>query len=89
MAVTGAGNGIYKMTAGADAVTGRLNVSYIRWVGGTTAGHSCVLDDSNGNVIFEGEADGANYTDIMPVFRWINGITVDTLDSGTVYVYTI
>lgn len=88
MSVTGQALGIYRMTQSADAITGQTHVTYVRWIGGTTAGHSCVLTDSNGVVFFEGECDGANFTDLQAVNRWVNGIIVDTLQSGVVMVYT-
>jgi hypothetical protein len=89
MAVTGEGFGIIKFTAASDASSGRKIVTYARWIGGTTAGHSCILKDGNGNVLFESEADGANFLDLMPIFRAVDGLDVDTLDSGSLYVYCI
>jgi hypothetical protein len=64
--------------------------TYIRWVKGSTAGHQCVVreHDASGDVLFEGEADGAHFTDIHNVDRWIDGFYVEVLNSGVVFVYT-
>ena len=87
MAVTGNAIGILKMTASADAVLGKMKIDFIRWVGATTAGHSCILKDTAGNVLFESEADGANFIDVHSLPLVVDGIDVDTMDSGTLYIY--
>jgi hypothetical protein len=86
MAVTGLFGQVQKLTS-TDSVTGRLIVSYLRWVGATTAGHSLVVNDADGNVIWESEADGANFIDILPFWRRVNGVTVNTIDSGNLFIY--
>lgn len=88
MAVTGELIGIIKMTAAADAVTGKMKIDYIRWVGGTTAGHQCILHDTAGNTIFESVADGDNFIDVHAVPKVVDGIDLDTMGSGTLYIYT-
>jgi len=66
----------------------------IRWVGATTAGHQCVIQDGNSNVIFESLANGANFIDERSFGaeytgprRVIAGIKVTTLGSGKVYLH--
>lgn len=86
MAVTGAGIGVYRITSN-NTISGRIFVKTVRWVGGTTAGHNATLS-SGGLRFFEGEADGANFTDLQPVYTMFDGIAAGTLDSGTLYVYT-
>lgn len=86
MAVTNA-IGIIKMTAAADAVTGKMKIDFIRWVGATTAGHSLVLKDTAGNTIFESVADGANFIDVHRVPIVVDGVDLDTMGSGTLYLY--
>ena len=89
MAVTGTGTGMFKFTASGDSVTGVYILDSVRWVGGTAAGHRCsIISTDKSNVIFEAEADGANFTDGW-VFhhQWVNGITVATMQSGALNVY--
>jgi len=78
---------LVKCTAASDEVTGQFRVTTVRWVGGTTAGHTCEITDSDDKVVFSSTADGANFIDIHPLFRQMNGIKVATLDSGTIYLY--
>ena len=89
MAVSFGGTHCIKFGSQGDAVTGMKHITYVRWIGGTTAGHKCYVTDTGGSVFFPSEADGANFTDIQPIFGWRNGITLLSLGSGTVYVYTM
>ena len=88
MAVTGTGTGVLKFTASGDAVTDIYVLGSCRWIGATTAGHRCQMTDTAGNVIFESEADGANFIDGW-VFesKWANGITMATMQSGAFNLY--
>ena len=87
MSVTTNAGYMIKMTAQSDAVTGSFKVGYVRWVNGVRANEECLLKDTNGSELFHSVADGPNYTDLMPIFRWVNGLTLTTLDSGTLYIY--
>jgi hypothetical protein len=59
----------------------------VRWVvKGGTAGDECILKDELGNVLFHSVADGANFVDSFELNRMAR-ITVDTLDSGELYLY--
>lgn len=87
MAVTGEVFGIAKMTAALDAITSKVRISWLRWVGATTAGHALSVTDTAGNVIWESEADGANFIDMFPVYKIVTGVKAATMDSGTLYVY--
>lgn len=88
--VTGLDLGIFKCTAPGDVVSGRLKITFIRWVGGTTADHVCIIraGGASGTIIFESKADGADFLDVMAIRRWIDGVYVDTLQSGSVFIYT-
>lgn len=88
MAFAGADKGvaIVSSTQG-DTYTERLWVKYIRWVNATTAGHELKILDNEGGSIGRSFADGQYFTDLIPIFGWVNGIDLDTLDSGEVYVY--
>lgn len=89
MAVSGANTSVIKFSAASDAITGRIKIRTIRWVGATTAGHTLQITDTNGNIIFESEADGANFIDVHPMYEIFDGITVSTMSSGDFYVYRI
>ena len=61
----------------------------IRWVGGTTAGHTASVQNNASKVQFAAEATGANYSesehfDPPLIFE---GLKVPTLASGVLYIY--
>ncbi len=87
MAVTGLSKGRLKVTSAEVAFTGHKFVTYIRWIGATTAGHSLVVNDADGDMVWESEADGANFIDVHPIFDIIDGITVATMQSGDFYIW--
>lgn len=89
MAVTGNPGKVLKFSAQGDAFTGRLMVSYMRWVGATTLAHTLVVKDTSGVVWWESIADGAAFIDILPLFKMIDGVSLDTMGSGALYVYTM
>lgn len=80
--------GIKVTTTEGDELTGVLFVKYLRWVSpGATAGDVLTVKDKDGNVLFASVADGSNFIDMMPIKEEVNGVDVDTLDSGTVFVH--
>jgi len=86
MAVTNEDKGKPLLTASGDAVTGYKIIDQFRWTGATTAGHTLVINDSDGKLIAKSIADIANFETIIPlvgVSRYVNGFTV-TMDSGHV-----
>lgn len=81
-------------TAGAGTIIETpINVKKIRWVGATTAGHSCIVKDKNDNIFWESVAAGANYveeTDFTTYYTQssvLQGLRVTTLGSGRLYIY--
>lgn len=89
MAVTNHGGGLYSMTAAADVIEATLFIDWIEWISkSATAGDDLLIEDGSGNTIQPGVADGANFHQIYPVKGVYTDITVDTIDSGTVYVKT-
>lgn len=88
MAVTGTNTGMFKFTASGDTVDGVYILDSCRWVGAGTAGDRCSIASTDGKVVFEAEADGANFTDGW-VFHhlWVNGITIATMQSGALNIY--
>ena len=91
MAVTDHGGGLYEMDTAADTIgaTVSLYVEWIEWISkGATAGDDLAIEDGDGNTIQLGVADGANFHQIYPVKQIYKDITVDTIDSGSVFVKT-
>ena len=88
MAVTNAKSGIYRFDTGGGTVSGGQFVTYARWIAGAASGDQCVLSDGVGSIWFDSQADGADFIDIMPIYRVLQGLTVTTIDSGILYVYT-
>jgi sugar (pentulose or hexulose) kinase len=73
----------------AEVITAmQLVIDKIRWVGATTAGHQLILHDADGNVVYSAVATGANNTEESEALNaWtINGLTVNQIDSGIVYL---
>lgn len=70
------------------AQAGRIQT--IRWVGGTTAGHTAVVKDLAGHVKWAAVATAANYTDETDFWEPLtvkSQILVSTLSSGVLYIY--
>ena len=87
MAVTRAA-GVIKMTAGSDAVTGRVIIHSIRWVKPGTDGDDILLSDTAGNEIWaEAAIQYVGASMIFPAGFVANGLKLTTLDSGTLYIY--
>lgn len=81
------------LTIDAASATALTTVTFvatkIRWVGGTTAGHTVSVQNNAGTVKFAAEAVGANYSesehfDPPLIFE---GLKVPTLASGKIYIY--
>lgn len=77
---------IIEVASAAILFSSRLYIKSIRWVGGTTAGHTAVIQDQKGNVIWASEASGANYVESEIIEQWIDGLIVPTLASGKIYI---
>lgn len=70
------------------AVTARtLRIERISWKNASALNHTCKLVDSYGKTVFEDFASGATYNNPgEPIGRAVDGLTVETLDSGKLYV---
>lgn len=67
--------------------TPAVKVKSLRWVGATTAGHECVVQDRDSEVIWAAKAEGANVEVVDDVCKmWTNGFKVPTLGSGKLYI---
>lgn len=84
-------------TAGGGLLNGggAIVVNKIRWVNATTAGHTAVLADANGNPVWESICAGANYVESDDFSTHpdresgqpFNGLDLTTLGSGKLYIY--
>lgn len=88
MAVNGLGTNIFTITSSTDVVTKQMLLGSCRWTQATTAGHKSVWTDLDGNPIFDGQANGANYTDgwVFPR-KMVNGLKSTQMDSGQMTFY--
>jgi len=85
---------MFTATAQEAVTTERLFVTNIHWYGATTAGHKIQATNTAGGVIVNhtisttNEIMGMSFADIiLPVNRWVNGVTLSDLDSGTVDIH--
>lgn len=87
MAVGQAGERVVTMTAAADEIEGTKIVEQLRWTGVTAADDLKVVDSAD-NIVWETVAESNNYTDVI-VFgpSMFEGLKIETIDSGTLYVY--
>lgn len=81
--------------SGTAAVTTPIRIRKIRWIGATTAGHTATIQDQNGNLFWTSVANAANYVEDCNFIVYdnqhgpvLNGLTVPTLGSGVLYIYT-
>lgn len=78
---------VVTMTEAADTLAGNSIVEGMRWIA-DTAGDDLVVDDGSGNVIWTAKAETNDFTDVIMFGpQMFSDITVDTIDSGTLYVY--
>lgn len=65
-----------------------LRIKAIRWVGATTAGHACIIQDEDSIVYWESLASGSNYIESDLTERvWQKDFKVTTLASGRLYIH--
>ena len=70
--------------------TDDIRIKHIRWdATAAAAGNAVILKDKNGRVVWESHATGSNYDEdsLSENQRFFPGLTVDRIDSGTVYIY--
>ena len=67
--------------------TDNVGLKFVYWYNPTTSGHLCNLVDSAGDPILPMRANSANDTQMWPVFKYVDGIYCDDMDSGTLYLY--
>ena len=63
-----------------------VSIDRISWKNATTLGHTVLIVDGSGKIIFEDFASGATYNTSQPIRRVYTGVTVSTLSSGKLYI---
>ena len=63
-----------------------IRVKGLRWVGASNAGDSCIIKDTNGCIVWESVANGANFIESDAPSFTINGFVLDTISTGRLYV---
>src|SRR5690348_15760859 len=67
-----------------------LRVTKLYWLNPTTVGHTLVITDAGGNLLFSGKCEVAGQAVIhnfTPTVRW-KDFKVTTIGSGTLFIYT-
>lgn len=65
----------------------KVRLKGVRWVGATTAGHTATVQDGKARIVWTSVANAANYVEAdTPAVQDLNGLTVPTLGSGTLYL---
>jgi len=80
----------WSLDTAAVITTDIMRIKKLRWIGGTTAGHVCRVEDNNGERIWESAANGANFVDesgFDDKGEQFPGLEVATIDSGILYVH--
>jgi len=92
MALTIDGKGTpIKVTGTCSASTsvhiGVIKIRIIWWFNPTTAGDLCSVKDGNGRDIVPLRCDTNGNSVFFPIYDTYDGITVNDMDSGTLYIY--
>ena len=81
----------WSLDTAAVSTTDRIRIHSLRWLGGTTAGHACQVEDNNGEIIWRSLANGANFIDAAKFGAGngadFAGFELAVIDSGILYVY--
>ena len=81
--VTGTTAADQEIVAGGNPVGLKL----VYWYNPTSEGDLCNLVDSNGVEILPMRAEKDGDTQMWPIFKYVDGIHCDDMDSGTLYLY--
>lgn len=64
-----------------------IHIKGIRWISkSATAGDDVEIHDGQDRIIWQSVASGSNYVEADQTSRYIFGISVPILDSGTLYI---
>lgn len=67
--------------------TKQTYIKFIQWYQPTAQGHLLSVKDVEGNIITPAYCETANESQWIPIFGVFKGITIDNMDSGSVYIY--
>jgi hypothetical protein len=67
--------------------TPNVLVKFIDWYDATTVGHKFILATANGRTILSAIAEGAGTSQTFNLENWFEGLSLQQLDSGTVYIH--
>jgi hypothetical protein len=79
------GNPLVIESTGAK-LSGKIQIDRIAWKNATTLGHTVLVVDGSGKLIFEDFASGATYNTVQAIGREYTGLSVSTLSSGKLYI---
>ncbi|HNR12058.1 MAG TPA: hypothetical protein PKM59_01960 [Thermodesulfobacteriota bacterium] len=66
--------------------TGKVRIRTIYWVDCTTNGHSFIINDAAGNLIWKDTDGEAGIGHLFYIDRVVTGVTLNTLGSGTLII---
>jgi hypothetical protein len=79
-----------KMTAAGDQLKNDVDVNYLQLIAkGAIAGDDFLVEDGDGNVIWEEVADGANFSKQFVVKHRVKNLKLVTLDTAGAKLYVI
>ena len=81
MIVTGA------VVASTKITDKKTYLKFVRWYKPTSIGHLLSLTDKEGKALTKGYCDTADVSQDIPVFTVCNGVYIDDMDSGALYLY--
>jgi hypothetical protein len=88
--IVSTGGQVVEVTGTGTLTTNVWAMARIRWVSATAAAaDTCVVTDTAGNIIFESQATGADWSDEVEMSKVppTLGIVILTLTSGHLYFY--
>ncbi|MFA5048674.1 MAG: hypothetical protein WC516_06640 [Patescibacteria group bacterium] len=82
-------HGIHTLSVADEEIKGIGGKFNLRWVSvSADAGDSLVLQDDEGNNIWESVAGGANHIDVFPIkLKKSMNLLLKVIDSGVLYIY--
>lgn len=70
-----------------DVTLKRFKLKSVYWLNPSTIGHTAILKDISGAIVWSGRCEVAAQSQYFLIERWFDSLKLDTLASGTLYVY--
>jgi hypothetical protein len=64
-----------------------VRIERIAWKNAAALNHTCKVVDAYGKTVYEDFASGSTYNNVEHIGRAVEGLTVQTLQSGKLYIY--